>query len=128
MCGKESQTVDYRLSGLGSSVSQPRERSRKRLTGLGFVWVDAGITDQTAQTRNSRLREEGDEFTSGYFEFGTFMSPSFLFLVSRNLKTKWLGFGIESNVFPQRLPLCGYNKKELMTMESSVKMAIIRLF
>lgn len=73
------------------------------LMGLGFVWVDGDIINQTEQTRNSKLGEEVDEFTFGYFEFGTFMSPRFLFLVFRDLKTKWLGFGIESTIFPQIL-------------------------
>ena len=48
--------------------------------------------------RNSGFKEEADESTCGYFEFGTLMSPRFLFLVFRNLKTKLLGFGIESNL------------------------------
>lgn len=90
--------------------------------GLGFVWVDGDIINQTEHTWNSKLREEVDEFTFGYFEFGTFMSPRFLFLVFRNLKTKWLGFGIESNIFPQILFHCCYNK-ELVAIESYMKMA-----
>lgn len=78
------------------------------------------IINQTGQARNSRLREEVDEFTFGYFEFGTFMSPRFLFLDFRNLKTKWLGFGMESRLFPQIRFQGSYNKKELVAIESYV--------
>lgn len=85
--------------------------------------MDGDIITQTEQTENSRLKEEVDEFTFGYFEFGTFMSSRFLFLVFRNLKTKLLGFGIESNIFPQILFHYSYNKKELVARESYVKMA-----
>jgi hypothetical protein len=63
--------------------------------------VDGDVIRQTEQTWKSSLKEEVDEFTFGYFEFGTFMSPRFLFLVFRNLKTKLLGFGIASSIFPQ---------------------------
>lgn len=69
----------------------------------------------------ARLKEEVDEFTFGYFEFGTFMSPGLLFLVFRNLKTKLLGFGIESSILPQVLFHCSYNKKELVAIESYSK-------
>lgn len=85
--------------------------------------MDGDIINQTEQARNSRLREEVDEFTFGYFEFGTFMSPRFLFLDFRNLKTKWLGFGMESSIFSQILFHCSYNKKELVAVESYMKMA-----
>lgn len=57
--------------------------------------------------------EEVDEFTLGYFVSGTFMAPRFPFLVFRNLKTKLLGFGNESSIFPQISFHCCYNKKEL---------------
>lgn len=39
------------------------------------------------------------------------MSPGFLFLVFRNLKTKLLGFGTECNIFPQILFHYSYNEK-----------------
>lgn len=104
-----------------------RKPSWKWFKGLGFVWVDGDIINQTAWTWSRRLREEVGEFTFGYFEFGTFMSPRFLFLVFRNLKTKRLGFGIESSIFPQILFRCGSNKKGLMASratESYMKMEI----
>lgn len=41
------------------------------------------------------------------------MAPRFPFLVFRNLKTKLLGFGTESSIFPQISFHCCYNKKEL---------------
>lgn len=95
-----------------------RKLSSKWFQGLGSVWVDGDIINQKEQARNSRLREEVDEFTFGYFEFGTFMSPRFLFLDFRNLKTKWVGFGMKSSIFPQILFHCSYNKKELVAVES----------
>lgn len=51
------------------------------------------------------------------------MSPRFLFLVFRNLKTKLLGFGIESNIFPQIPFHCSYDEKELVARASYVKTA-----
>lgn len=81
------------------------------------------IINQTVQTRNSRLKEEVDEFTFGYFEFGTFMSPRFLFLVFRNLKTKLLGFGIDSSILPQILLHCSDQENELVAIESYAKTA-----
>lgn len=63
--------------------------------------MDGDVISQAKHTRKNRTKEEVGEFTLGYFEFGTFMSPRFLFLVFRNLKTKWLGFGSESSIFPQ---------------------------
>lgn len=49
------------------------------------------------------------------------MSPRCLFLVFRNLKTKLLGFGIESSILPQILFYCSYNQKELVATESYMK-------
>lgn len=85
--------------------------------------MDGDLINQTEQTWNSGLKEEVDEFTFGYFEFGTFTSPRFLFLVFRNLKTKLLGFGIESNLYPPILLHCSYNKKGLVALRSYVEMA-----
>lgn len=67
----------------------------------------------SADRTQNRREEEVDEFTLGYFVFGTFMAPRFPFLVFRNLKTKLLGFGTESSIFPQILFHCCYNAKEL---------------
>lgn len=54
------------------------------------------------QTDKEEQAQTGSRWVHcGYFEFGTFMSPRFLILVLRNLKTKLLGFGIESSIFPQ---------------------------
>lgn len=87
---------------------------------MGSVWEDGDIINQTEQ---AWLREEVDEFTFGYFEFGTFMSPRLLFLDFRNLKTKWLGFGMKNSIFPQMLFHCSYNKKELVAVASYMKKA-----
>lgn len=82
--------------------------------GIG-AWSGWTVISLARQDRQSRLEEEVDEFTFGYFESGTFTSPRFLFLVFRNLKTKWLGLGIESDIFPHILPGCSYGQENLVT-------------
>lgn len=44
------------------------------------------------QTRRSRLKQEVGEFTSGYFEFGTFMSSKVSYFSFEEFKNKTVGF------------------------------------
>lgn len=44
------------------------------------------------QTRRSRLKQEVDEFTSGYFEFGTFMSSKVSYFSFEEFENKIVGF------------------------------------
>lgn len=81
-----------------SSIWQQEEGKRQLRAWALSHWVMMSLARQTDKEEQAQT---GSRWVHcGYFEFGTFMSPRFLILVLRDLKTKLLGLGIESSIFP----------------------------